>query len=60
MSIDGLDGKCENCLTPQLKTYSVTGTVTMFIEAEDEDSALDIFDNTEHSGTFDDVEIDKI
>lgn len=58
MSIDGMDGRCESCLTPQLKLYEVTGSVTRFIEAIDEDSAFDHFQDDVRI-MFDDIEVNE-
>ena len=64
MSIDGCDGRCEYCLTPQLKLYTVTGSITRIIEAQDEDSACESFeqdfDDSRDTIEFDDIEVDEI
>lgn len=59
MSIDGLDGRCEWCLTPKLKTYKVVGSITEFIEAFDDVEAMEKFEDKHIDIEFGDLAVDE-
>ncbi len=60
MSIDGLDGRCNSCLTP--KSYLVTGTILIVetVKAFSEEEAREEFeDEFSQDYPFDDIEVDE-